>query len=188
MRSFLVIALVGLTTLSTAAFAQDQGSGAWQPMTFHNFQTRSNTDILQTLVWPDVIREANAYVITELKRPLDGKNALLTALSSTYRDGPRTIIVSTALSRDCESGANDAGAEIEPSTCPLRIVTIENGKVFAIKTATGCYTDHADPDIPAKNRHDNSFTRFDPAAGTIAFRTNVGGRDVPGCARTYSIR
>lgn len=188
MRSVLIIALAGLVTLSLAAVAQDQNTVGWQPMTFHNFQTPSNTDVLQTLVWPDVIREANAYVATELKRPLDGKNALVTALSSTYRDGPRTIVISTALSRVCDSGANDAGAEIEPSTCPLRIVTIENGKVLAIKTATGCYADHADPDMPAKNRNDNSFTRFDPAAGTIAFRTNVGGRDVPSCARTYSIR
>lgn len=188
MRSVLIIALAGLVALPVAAVAQDQNTVGWQPMTFHNFQTPSKTDTLQTLVWPDVIREANAYVTTELKRPLNGKNALVTALSSTYHDGPRTIIVSTALSRDCDSGANDAGAEIEPSICPLRIVTIENGKVLTVKTATGCYADHADPGIPAKNRNDNSYTRFDAATGTIAFRTNVGGRDVPDCARTYSIR
>jgi hypothetical protein len=188
MRSVLIVALAGLVALPIAAAAQAEGAGGWQPMTFHNFQVPSKTDVLQTLVWPDVIREANAYVTTELKRPLDGRNALVTALSSTYRDGARTIIVSTALSRECDSGANDAGAEIEPSSCPLRIVTIENGKVLTVKTVTGCYTDHADQDAPAKNRNDNSYTRFDPAAGTIAFRTNVGGREVPDCARTYSIR
>ncbi len=33
----------------------------------------------------------------------------MTALASTYRDGSRTIIVSTALSRACDSGANDKG-------------------------------------------------------------------------------
>lgn len=188
MRHHLVAAIAGVVAFPAVAISQDQGAGDWQPMTFSNFQTPSKTDTLQTLVWSDVIREANAYVTTELKRPLNGKNALVTAVSSTYQDGPRTIIVSTALSRDCASGANDQGAEIEASTCPLRIVTIENGKVLAVKTAIGCYTDHADPDIPAKNRNDSSYTRFDPATGTIAFRTNVGGRDVPGCARTYSVK
>ena len=188
MRSLYIAVVAGLIVLFPIAAVHGQNTGGWQPMTFSNFQTPSKTDTLQTLVWPDVIREANAYVTTELKRPLNGKNALVTAVSSTYREGPRTIIVSTALSRDCESGANDQGAEIEASTCPLRIVTIENGKVLGVKTAIGCYTDHADPDIPAKNRNDSSYTRFDPATGTIAFRTNVGGHDVPGCSRTYSIK
>lgn len=188
MRSVLVVALAGLAALPSPVIAQDQGPGVWQPMTFSNFQTPSKTDALQTLVWPDVIREANAYVTTELKRPLDGKNALVTALSSTYRAGPQTIIVSTISTRGCDNGANDKGAEIEASICPLRIVTIENGKVLSAKTETGCYADHVDPDLPAKNRNDNSYTRFDPATGTIAFRTNVGGRDVPECSRTYSIK
>lgn len=56
-------------------------------MTYHDFQTPSVTDPLQSLVWPDVIREANAYVTTQLKRPLGGNNARVTALASTYRDG-----------------------------------------------------------------------------------------------------
>lgn len=188
MRLAAFVAIAGLAILPSASAVQGQSDAGWQPMTFKNFQTPSKTDPLQTLVWPDVIREANAYVTTELKRPLDGKNALVTALSSTYREGSRTIIVSTVLSRDCESGANDTGADIEASTCPLRIVTIEDGKILTIKTEIGCYADHSDPDIPAKNRSDNSYTRFDPVSGTIAFRTNVGGRDVPSCARSYSIK
>jgi len=182
------IAIAGLTALPSFAMAQSQDGGGWQPMTYSNFQTPSKSDVLQNLVWPDVIREANAYVTTQLKRPLDGKNALVTALSTTYRDGLRIIIVSTALSRDCDSGANDAGAEIEPSICSLRIVTLQGGKVLAVKTAVGCYADHQDPGIPAKNRNDNSYTRFDPVAGTIAFRTIVGGRDVSACSHTYSIK
>ena len=188
MRFKLTLPVVALLAIPGVAAAQDQAADGWQAMSYYSFQIPSTTDPLQTLVWPDVIREANAYVTTELKRPLGGKNALVTALASTYRDGDRTIIVSTALSRACESGANDKGAGIEPSTCPLRIVTIENGKVLTIKSDTGCYTDHTDPDLPAKNRNDNSYTRYDPAAGTISFRTTIGGRDVPSCARTYSLK
>lgn len=188
MRFKFILRIAALLAIPGVAVAQDQFATGWQPMSYYNFQVPSTTDPLQTLVWPDVIREANAYVTTELKRPLGGRNALVTALASTYRDGNRTIIVSTALSRACDSGANDKGAEIEPSTCPLRIATIENGKVLSIKSDTGCYTDHADPDLPAKNRNDNSYTRYDPASGTIDFRTTIGGRDVPSCARTYSLK
>jgi len=188
MRPSTIMSLAGACLLSGAAFAQAGAAGGWQPMTFHDLQTPSATDPLQTLVWPDVIREANAYVTTELKRPLNGKNALVTALSSTYRDGSRTIIISTISTRGCDNGANDKGAEVEASTCPLRIVTIENGQVVSAKTETGCYADHADPGLPAKNRNDNSYARFDPATGTIALRTNVGGKDVPRCVHTYSIK
>jgi hypothetical protein len=188
MRFRFTLPIIALLTIPGVAAAQDQAAGGWQAMSYYNFQVPSTTDPLQTLVWPDVIREANAYVTTELKRSLGGRNALVTALASTYHDGNRTIIVSTALSRACDSGANDKGAEIEPSTCPLRIATIENGKVLSIKSETACYIDHADPDLPAKNRNDNSYTRYHPATGTISFRTTIGGHDVPSCARVYSLK
>ena len=184
---FLVSLIAGFAAADFAA-AQDPAAVGWQAMRFHDFQIPSSTDPLQTLVWPDVIREANAYVTTQLKRPLNGKNALVTALSSTYRDGARTIIVSTALSRQCESGANDKGAEIEPSNCPVRIATIQDGKLVGMKTVAGCYADHNDPDLPAKNRDDSTYTRLDPTAGTISLRTRVAGKDIPSCAHVYPIR
>lgn len=187
MRATILISTIASFGLSGPTLAQDQGAG-WQAMTFQDLRTPSASDPLQTLVWPDVIREANAYVTTELKRPLNGRNALVTALTSTYRDGERTIIVSTALSRQCESGANSKGAEIEPSRCPVRIATIQDGRLVTLKTETGCYADHADLDLPAKNRRDGTYSRFDPAAGTVALRTSVGGRDVPECARTLQVR
>jgi hypothetical protein len=183
-----LVYLLALFTVPSGAAAQDQAADRWQPMTYHDFQTPSVTDPLQSLVWPDVIREANAYVTTQLKRPLGGNNARVTALASTYRDGARTIIVSTALSRDCDSGANSSGADIEPSVCPLRVVTIENGKVVSIQSDTACYTDHADQDVPAKNRNDNSYTRFDPVSRTLRIRTTIAGRDVPTCAREMSLK
>ena len=185
-RLFLISGLMGLGVPGVAA--AQTGSPTWQPMAFHDFQVPSASDPLQTLIWPDVIREANAYVTTELKRPLDGKNARVTALSSSYQDGTRTIIVSIALSRLCDSGANDKGAEIEPSTCPVRIAVLDGSKLLSIKTATGCYADHEDPDAPAKNRADDTFARFDPASGTIALRTIVGGKVVSGCSSTVTIK
>ena len=187
MRFLIITAVVSATVAMNSARAEDLARGSWQPMTFHDLLTPSATDPLQTLVWPDVIRSANSYVTRELKRPLNGKNALITALSSTYQQGSRTIIVSIVATRGCDHGANEKGADIEASTCPLRIVTIEDGRVISAKTETGCYADHADPALPAKNRDDNSYTRFDPASGMIAVRTNVGGRDVPRCNQTFSV-
>ena len=185
-RLSLISALMGLG-VPGVVMAQAAGP-AWQPMSFHDLQVPAATDPLQALIWPDVIRDANAYVMTELKRSLDGKNARVTALSSSYNDGSRTIIVSIALSRQCDSGANDKGAEIEPSTCPVRVAVLDGSKLLSIKTATGCYADHADPDLPAKNRADDTFTRFDPASGTVALRTIVGGKTVPRCTYTVSIK
>lgn len=168
--------------IASPILAQD----GWQPMDFQSFQEPA-TDVLQTLVWPDVIRDANAYVTGTLKRSLQGRNALVTALSSTFQDGSRTIIVSVALSRQCDSGANDKGAEVEPSTCPVRIATVENGKLVRLKTATGCYV-HPDDDAPMKNRGDQTYSRFDMGSGTIALRTVVGGRDAPRCAQRITVR
>lgn len=188
MRIHLLTLITGSLSAISVAVAQDRASG-WQAMSLHDLRTPSASDPLQTLVWPDVIRDQNAYVATELKRPLDGQNALLTALSSTYRDASgRTIIVSTALSRQCESGANDKGADVEPSICPVRVATIQDGRLVTLKTVTGCYADHADPDLPVQNRTDGTYSRFDPATGTISLRTSIGGQDVPGCARRFSVR
>lgn len=178
-------ALLAIFLACSAPARAQPPSGSWQPMAFQDFITPSDSDPLQTLVWPDVIREQNAYVTTELKRPLDGRNALLTALSATFRDGDRTLIVSTALSRQCDSGANDKGAGIEPSACPVRIAALQGGRLVSMRTVTGCYVDHADPDLPAAHRHDGTEVRFDPAARTISLRTSVGGQYVPDCARTY---
>lgn len=182
----MIAAVIGLVSLPITE-ATAQSGGGWQTMTFHDLRTPSTTDPLQTLVWPDFIDDANAYVTTLLKRSLDGKNAFVTALSSTYQAGERTIIISTVLARGCDSGANDKGADIEPSICPLRIVVIADGKVRTSRTDTGCYIDHENPDLPAKNRADASYTRFDPKTGTIGLKTIVGGRDVPSCARIYSV-
>ncbi|AOO85120.1 hypothetical protein BHK69_30975 (plasmid) [Bosea vaviloviae] len=180
------IALCSIAIAGTAA-AQPEASSTWRPMTFHDFRQPLTSDVLQSVIWPDVIASANAYAENELKLPLNGRNALVTALSSTYQLGDRTVIISTALVRGCDSGANSSGAEIEPSICPLRIVVMKDGKVVSSKTESGCYVDHADKDLPAKNRADSSYTQFDPKSGTIAFRTIVGGKAIAFCQRTYAI-
>jgi hypothetical protein len=181
-----VIAFCSIVFAGTAS-AQPEAASTWQAMTFHDFRQPAASDVLQTVVWPDVIASANAYTENELKRPLNGRNALVTALSSTYPLGDRTVIISTALVRGCDSGANSSGADVEPSICPLRIVVMRDGKVVSSKVESGCYADHADKDLPEKNRSDNSYTQFDPKTGTIAIRTVVGGKAIPACQRTYSI-
>ena len=182
-----LLALLGVAVAASGpALAQPTDDG-WQELSFQNFSTPSPGDPLQALVWPDVIREQNAYVATALKRPLNGRNALLTALSATFPDGDRSLIISVALSRQCESGANDKGARIEASTCPVRIATVRDGRLVAMRTVTGCYADHADPNLPAAHRRDGTDVRFDRAARTIALRTRVGGAWVPACAHTYPV-
>src|SRR3954471_19539077 len=73
MRFWFLVSLIAGFAAPGLAAAQDQAAGGWQAMRFHDFQIPSPTDPLQTLVWPDVIREANAYVTTQLKRPLNGR-------------------------------------------------------------------------------------------------------------------
>ena len=65
---------------------------------------------------------------------------------------------------------------------------LDGSKLLSIKTANGCYADHEDADLPAKNRADDTFSRFDPASGTIALRTIVGGKIVSSCSNTVSIQ
>ena len=79
--------VIGTAAALNVAKAAETG---WLPMAFASLQKPSASDPLQTVVWLDVIREANAYVTTQLKRPLNGRNARVTTLSSTYRDGDQT--------------------------------------------------------------------------------------------------
>ena len=185
MRQILPALAAFAVALPFNAPAQTTPSGSWQPMGFHDLRIPSNAEPLQTLIWPDAIAEANAYVTKQLKRPLNGKNALVTVLAATYQlwDG-RILIISTALVRSCDSGANDKGAEIEPSLCPLRIVILKDAKIISAQQETGCYADHSDPALPEKNSGDISWTLFDPKAGTIAYRTIIAGKAVAGCERT----
>ena len=93
------VAACAFTTVG--ASCAEAAETTWRPLSFASFEVPS-PDPLQVLVWPDVIREANAYVTTQLKRPLNGRNARVTAISSTYSDGSRSVIVSIALSRQCD--------------------------------------------------------------------------------------
>lgn len=182
-----LLASVAASLIASGPAPAQTADGGWRAMTLHDFSTPSVTDPLQALVWPDVIREQNAYVATVLKRSLSGRNALLTALAATFPDDDRTLIVSVALSRQCDSGANDKGAGVEASTCPVRIATLRDGRLVALRTVSGCYADHADPDLPAAHRGDGTDVRFDRSARTIALRTRVGGEAVPACAHTYPV-
>lgn len=165
-----------------------QSDGAWQTMTLSDFREPSSTDPLQTTVWPDVIREVNDYTAREFKRPLNGKNGWIKALSASIRQGEKTYIVSTALYRKCDSGANNAGSGIEPSICPLRIALIEKGAAKIVHSGTGCYVDPPDRAMPASNQHDGIQVRLDPATGQIQMRALIGGAWVADCSRTISLR
>lgn len=182
----LLIPALMVLFLYDAAFAQ--ADGAWQAMTFSDFREPSATDPLQTLVWPDVIREVNDYTAKEFKRPLNGKNGWIRALSATFRQGEKTIIVSTALYRKCDSGANNAGSGIEASICPLRVVQIEKGGARTIHSGTGCYIDPPDRGLPAGNQHDSIQVRLDPSSRMISMRTLIGGAWVADCSRTIPTR
>lgn len=184
----LLFSALVLNVVITSGVAQAQSDGAWQTMILSDLREPSTTDPLQTLVWPDVIREVNDYTTREFKRPLNGKNGWIKALSVRFRQGNKAYIVSTALYRKCESGANNAGSGIEPSVCPLRIALIEKGVAKTIHSGTGCYIDPPDSAMPASNQHDGIQVRLDPATGQIQMRALIGGAWVAECSRTISLR
>lgn len=165
-----------------------QSDGAWQTMALADFREPSQTDPLQTLVWSDAIRDANAYATRELKKNLNGKNAWVTALSTRFEDKGRSIIISTVLTRACESGANHAGAGVERSICPLRVVAIDRGKATILREDRGCYIDPPDAGLPAQNQGDSIQARFDPTTGQIQMRAIIGGKLIAECARSYPTR
>lgn len=187
MSRLLITALV-LMLSAVAGAVHAQSDGAWQTMAPADLREPSSTDPLQTMVWPDVIREVNDYTAREFKRPLNGKNGWIKALSASFRQGEKTFIVSTALYRKCDSGANNAGSGIEPSICPLRIALIEKGAAKIIQSGTGCYIDPPDRAMPASNLHDGIQVRLDPATGQIQMRALIGGAWVAECSRTISLR
>lgn len=177
-----------LMALLLSGSASAQSDGAWQTMTFSDFREPSTTDPLQTVVWPDAIREANAYATRELKKNLNGKNAWVTALSATFSDKGRSIILSTVLTRACDTGANDARAGIERSICPLRIVLLDKGKATILREDRGCYIDPPDASLPPQNQGDSVQARFDPATGLIQMRAIIGGKLIADCSRSYPTR
>lgn len=187
MSRLLIPALACLLTVAAGA-VHAQSDGAWQTMALSDFREPSTSDPLQTLVWPDVIREVNDYTSREFKRPLHGKNGWIKALSATFRQGEKTYIISTALYRKCDSGANNAGSGIEPSICPLRVVVMEKGANKVIHSGTGCYIYPPDRAMPASNQHDGIQVRLDPAAGQFQMRALIGGAWAAECSRTISLR
>lgn len=186
MSRLLVTTLVFMFTGMSACHAQSDT--AWQTMVLSDFREPSTTDPLQTVVWPDAIREVNDYTARELKRPLNGKNGWIKALSTRFKQGEKTFIVSAALYRKCDSGANNAGSGIEASICPLRVAVLEKGSAKIIHSGSGCYIDPPDRAMPVGNQHDGIQARFDPATGQIQMRALIGGAWVAECSRTISLR
>lgn len=187
MIRFLVL-VFSMLFVSWGGLAQAQSDGAWQSMALSDFREPSSTDALQTMVWPDAIREAHAYATRELKKDLQGKNAWVTALAARFEDKGRSIILSTVLTRACDTGANHAGAGVERSICPLRIVQIDKGKATILREDRGCYIDPPDASLPPQNQGDSVQARFDPATDQIQMRAIIGGKLIADCSRSYPTR
>ena len=180
------LALIASPALTPSVVAEEPG--AWQVMRFSDLRNRSPLDALQVAVWPDVIREANDYVEKVLKRPLNGRNGFVKALSATFAEGGRSYVVSTILSRRCDSGANHTGSGIEPSICPLRIVLFEGPSHQMLVEGQGCYVDPPDSTAPQLNQHDGVQAQFDRTRGVITLRALIGGVLAPACTRSFSLR
>jgi len=184
----LVITAFAFLLTAAAGTVHAQSDGAWQTMVLSDFREPSTSDPLQTAVWPDAIRDANAYATRELRKNLNGKNAWVTALTAKFEDKGKSLILSTILTRACESGANHAGAGVERSICPLRIVVIDHGKASILREDWGCYIDPPDTSLPAQNQGDSIQARFEPATGQIQTRAIIGGKLIAECSRSYSTR
>ena len=158
---------------------------AFMPLVLHELSRPSATDPLQTIVWPKEILAQNQYVTSELKRPLNGKNALISAMSATFPDGKGAIIVSVISSRGCVSGANHFTSGIEASDCPLRVVTLRDGKAIRVHDARACFVEVSK--TPAEAASDGTFVRFDPAQRTLQIKTIIAGLLAPECTKNLSL-
>ena len=177
-RLLMTAFILMLSEVGGAAHAQSDG--AWQTMALSDFREPSQTDPLQTMVWPDAIRDANAYATRELKKNLNGKNAWVTALSTRFEDKGRSIIISTVLTRACESGANHAGAGVERSICPLRLVVHRNG-ISNIREATGCFA------VSNPIEGTGNFASYDVETRTIRLGTLLRHDAVEGCSKNIPV-
>ncbi len=160
-----------------------------QQMNYADARSLTPADALVGLIWSDAIASQNAFVRETLKQPLAAnQNAMLDIISKDFPFHQEALVVTIASTRSCEAGANNAASEIEPSVCELRIARIKDGKIMSIQKGSGCYIDHHDPDLPAKNRNDNTLVSFDPETRIVRLETIVAGHVVAHCNRTIAVK
>lgn len=110
----------------------------------------------------------------------------LDVLSRAIRIGQGSYIISIASTRQCEGGANNAGSEVEPDVCEVRLVDANTGIVIARTHA--CYVDLSDDDRPVQNRDDRTEVDVNALPGEVRLRTFVAGRQWPGCSSSIKVR
>lgn len=162
-------------------------SAEWKPMEFRDLREKSTTDILQTGIWAAEIREQNAYVQNELKRPLGDRNAWINALVASYPMGGDRLVVSILTSRKCDNGANHNASGIEASVCPLKIAVVSGNSVKVAVEASACFLDPPEREAPLANQHDAVQIQFDPDRRMVRMRALVGGQWVPQCFREFRV-
>lgn len=160
-----------------------------QQMTYADARSLTPADAPLGEIWRDAIARQNTYVRETLKQSLAAnQSAMLDIISTTFPFHQETLVVTIASTRSCEAGANNAASGIEPSVCEVRIARLKDGKVASIQKGSGCYIDHHDPDLPARNRNDGTFVSFDPQTRGVRLETIVGGRVVAHCDRTIVVK
>lgn len=187
-RFAMLAAIAGVSALLVCPLPAIAQAG--QQMIYADARSLTPADAAVGQIWRDAIARQNEYVRETLKQPLAAnQNAMLDIISTTFPFHQQTLVVTIASTRSCEAGANNAVSGIEPSVCEVRIARLkEDGKVASIQKGSGCYIDHHDPDLPAKNRNDGTFVSFDPQTRVVRLETIVGGRVVAHCDRTIVVK
>lgn len=161
-----------------------------QPMSYSNARSLPATNPL-AVIWRSEIQSQNAFVRADkdLQKTLAAnENAALSIISKEFPLDGETLIVSIASTRSCEGAANNFASNIEPEICEVKIARLKNGKLINVQKATGCYIDHSDSDLPAQNRDDDTFVAFDRERGVLQLQTRVGGKMLPACQRSITLK
>lgn len=178
--------LIGVLLILTAGRAYGQNA-EWKAMEFRDLREKSASDILQTRIWPAEIRAQNDYVQKELRRPLGGRNAWVSALVATFTLGDQRLIVSVLTSRKCDNGANHNASGREASVCPLKIALVSGDNIQIALEDTGCLVEPPESGAPLSNQHDTVQVQFDPDRRILRMRVLVGGQWTPRCSREFRV-
>ncbi|MER8575976.1 hypothetical protein NKG99_29535 [Mesorhizobium sp. M1409] len=181
LRRFTMPTLAALAIISISSIS----AHAWEPLGYQSLTAADAQPAIES-AWSDIIASNAAYWRDELHRSIPpGQIPPLDILSKPIKVGSHTLIVSIASTRNCETGANNAGSSLEPDLCEARIIDADSGKIVA--RAQACYVDLSDDDRPQANRDDRTEIDVKVNAKEIRFRSFVGGKEWSRCTTSLKL-
>ena len=153
--------------------AQAQPAGAWRAALF--LDTRKPDPATKWI--------ADAWNADSGIKPVHGKGMPLTYQVFEVIPGTRTI-AGIGYGADCDTGANDVNAGVQPLACSLVVMTVyADGRRSVRSTRPACYLWVGPKPTPASPdpRTNATYMRYEPQTGTIEVNTAVNGQPVLNC-------